>query len=188
MKRQVYFQFANGEQTHRSEVHELYEKEIQGWLDTGSVTLREYNDGTKNTVVLRFVESFTTSEQERVINQLTSVKTPSKYVIEKKESLNPSLTFGDEVSYAKASLTVKDVENAVKTMKDKSIPYAQWANGRIIYPPSGGYAAPSSAPINPSNLYPKTPSSSIQPTQKTMQEIIDEAKQICKKYGVKVND
>jgi hypothetical protein len=175
--------FANSEKTDKAtDVFKAYESAIQGWVDSGAVTLREYHANNRNTIILRFVEAFTSSEQQRVINQMKDTKLASNRVVTQHDSIQHEI--GSEVNYKseepapeKAQLPDWGDWSVHVNPLSSQAPnlYPKKGNGTLIH--SG------SAKVNTGTTGFPTPAKQ----QKTIHEIIDEARQIAKKHGVTVN-
>lgn len=172
MKKQVYFTFANTANTDKaSDVYRLFEKQIEGWIASGAVTLREYHANSKNTIILRFVESFTTSEQNKVIQQLKDVKMPTSRIVSFYENINH--VTGSEVDYTKKVET--EVDKQIKTGFQGVADWASIWNPLMQQTPSSGYALSGQIPMpSPPKFSSPYKTKSHQITQQELQEAIDE--------------
>lgn len=71
MKQIIYqFNWVVKDKVYSSQKFKDIERDLQGWIDTGNVSLREYfnADISMSHIVLRFTSSMTTSEKQRILN------------------------------------------------------------------------------------------------------------------------
>lgn len=121
--KQVIYQFDRTakDRVHASQKFRDIESDLQGWIDTGNISLREYFNinESKSNIVLRFTSSMTTSEKQRILNCIK----PNNLFSTTTLIDNNRTDIGEEVDYSKQEL---QMNVNIETNSFKQAVYDLW--------------------------------------------------------------